>query len=86
MYVCDLMWLQDKDFGKQVLFKPHFNPPAELRSSLEKYQTHTLERAYNGEDFFWGLTPKRGDYILISFTTPQAVKGWGTSTGHSFDV
>ncbi|XP_058654550.1 alpha-1,3-mannosyl-glycoprotein 4-beta-N-acetylglucosaminyltransferase B-like isoform X4 [Onychostoma macrolepis] len=72
----------DKDFGNQVLFKSHYNPPAELSSSLEKYQSHTLERAYNGEDFFWGLTPKRGDYILITFTTPQAVKGYFFRSGN----
>uniref|UniRef100_A0A671N0M2 Alpha-1,3-mannosyl-glycoprotein 4-beta-N-acetylglucosaminyltransferase B-like n=1 Tax=Sinocyclocheilus anshuiensis TaxID=1608454 RepID=A0A671N0M2_9TELE len=74
--------LKDKDFGNQVLFKGHNNPPAELRSSLEKYLSHTLERAYNGVDFFWGLTPKRGDYILITFTTPQAVKGYLFRSGN----
>ncbi|XP_016140655.1 alpha-1,3-mannosyl-glycoprotein 4-beta-N-acetylglucosaminyltransferase B-like [Sinocyclocheilus grahami] len=74
--------LKDKDFGNQVLFKGHYNPPAELSSSLEKYQSHTLERAYNGDDFFWGLTPKRGDYILITFTTPQAVKGYFFRSGN----
>uniref|UniRef100_A0A671RMX1 Alpha-1,3-mannosyl-glycoprotein 4-beta-N-acetylglucosaminyltransferase B-like n=1 Tax=Sinocyclocheilus anshuiensis TaxID=1608454 RepID=A0A671RMX1_9TELE len=74
--------LKDKDFGNQVLFKGHYNPPAELSSSLEKYLSHTLERAYNGDDFFWGLTPKRGDYILITFTTPQAVKGYFFRSGN----
>ncbi|KAL1261827.1 hypothetical protein QQF64_007092 [Cirrhinus molitorella] len=74
--------LKDKDFGNQVLYKSHKNPPAELKSSLEKYQTHTLKRAYNGDDFFWGLTPKRGDYILITFTTPQTVKGYFFRSGN----
>uniref|UniRef100_A0A673IPR3 Alpha-1,3-mannosyl-glycoprotein 4-beta-N-acetylglucosaminyltransferase B-like n=1 Tax=Sinocyclocheilus rhinocerous TaxID=307959 RepID=A0A673IPR3_9TELE len=74
--------LKDKDFGNQVLFKGHNNPLAELRSSLEKYLSHTLERAYNGVDFFWGLTPKRGDYILITFITPQAVKGYLFRSGN----
>lgn len=68
--------MQDKNFGNQVLFKGHNNnPSAEISSSLEKYQSHSLERAYNGKDFFWGLTPKRGDYILFTFSKPQAVKG-----------
>uniref|UniRef100_A0A673G941 Alpha-1,3-mannosyl-glycoprotein 4-beta-N-acetylglucosaminyltransferase B-like n=1 Tax=Sinocyclocheilus rhinocerous TaxID=307959 RepID=A0A673G941_9TELE len=74
--------LKDKDFGNQVLFKGHYNPPAELSSSIEKYLSHTLERAYNGDDFFWGLTPKRRDYILITFTTPQAVKGYFFRSGN----
>uniref|UniRef100_A0A9J7XKS7 Zgc:154054 n=1 Tax=Cyprinus carpio carpio TaxID=630221 RepID=A0A9J7XKS7_CYPCA len=80
--VCNPEKDSDKDFGNQVLFKGHDNPPAELRSSLEKYMSHTLERAYSGVDFFWGLTPKRGDYILITFTTPQAVKGYLFRSGN----
>ncbi|XP_051513699.1 alpha-1,3-mannosyl-glycoprotein 4-beta-N-acetylglucosaminyltransferase B-like isoform X2 [Myxocyprinus asiaticus] len=68
--------LKDKEFGKQVLFKGHPNPSATLSSSLKHYQVYTLERAYSGEDFFWGLTPKKGDYILITFTKPEAVKGY----------
>lgn len=74
--------LKDKNFGKQVLFKGHNNPSAEISSSLEKYQSHSLERAYKGEDFFWGLTPKRGDYILITFTKPQAVNGYLFRSGN----
>ncbi|XP_052006309.1 alpha-1,3-mannosyl-glycoprotein 4-beta-N-acetylglucosaminyltransferase B-like isoform X2 [Xyrauchen texanus] len=74
--------LKDKEFGKQELFKGHPNPPATLSSSLEHYQTHSLERGYNGEDFFWGLTPKRGDYILISFTKPEAVKEYLFRSGN----
>uniref|UniRef100_A0A3B3SS09 Zgc:154054 n=1 Tax=Paramormyrops kingsleyae TaxID=1676925 RepID=A0A3B3SS09_9TELE len=63
--------LKDKDFGNQILFKSHRNPHAELTSSLSVYQSHTLQRAYLGVDFFWGLTPAAGDYILISFLQPQ---------------
>lgn len=74
--------LRDKDFGKQVLFKGHSNPSAVLSTTLEQYQTHSLERAYNGEDFFWGLTPKRGDYILITFTRPQAIKEYFFRSGN----
>ncbi|KAA0709593.1 Alpha-1,3-mannosyl-glycoprotein 4-beta-N-acetylglucosaminyltransferase B [Triplophysa tibetana] len=74
--------LKDKDFGKQVLFKSHHNPPAELNSSLKHYQTHTLEGAYRGEDFFWGLTPKKGDYIVIKFSNPQTVKGFLFRSGN----
>ncbi|XP_077103763.1 alpha-1,3-mannosyl-glycoprotein 4-beta-N-acetylglucosaminyltransferase B isoform X1 [Siphateles boraxobius] len=75
--------LKDKSFGNQVLFKGHNNnPPAEISSSLEKYQSHSLERAYNGEDFFWGLTPKRGDYILFTFSKPQIVKGYLFRSGN----
>ncbi|KAI7801702.1 hypothetical protein IRJ41_017591, partial [Triplophysa rosa] len=74
--------LKDKDFGNLVLFKSHHNPPAELSSSLKHYQTHGLEGAYRGEDFFWGLTPKKGDYIVITFSNPQTVKGFLFRSGN----
>uniref|UniRef100_A0A8K9Y2Q8 Alpha-1,3-mannosyl-glycoprotein 4-beta-N-acetylglucosaminyltransferase B n=1 Tax=Oncorhynchus mykiss TaxID=8022 RepID=A0A8K9Y2Q8_ONCMY len=68
-----LQKLKDKDFGKVPLFTAHTNPPAELSSSLKHYQQHTLERAYNGQDFFWGLTPTAKDFILLSFPQPRTV-------------
>uniref|UniRef100_A0A3B3SQS8 Zgc:154054 n=1 Tax=Paramormyrops kingsleyae TaxID=1676925 RepID=A0A3B3SQS8_9TELE len=74
--------LKDKDFGNQILFKSHRNPHAELTSSLSVYQSHTLQRAYLGVDFFWGLTPAAGDYILISFLQPQTVKGYLFRSGN----
>ncbi|XP_076148199.1 alpha-1,3-mannosyl-glycoprotein 4-beta-N-acetylglucosaminyltransferase B [Alosa pseudoharengus] len=74
--------LKDKDFGKQPLFTPHENPQAELNSSLKHYQTHTLERAYRGQDFFWGLTPVSGDFVLIRFHEPQRVQGYLFRSGN----
>ncbi|MCI4379656.1 hypothetical protein PGIGA_G00230750 [Pangasianodon gigas] len=74
--------LKDKDFGKQVLYKAHQNPPALLNSSLKHYQSHSLERAYRGEDFLWAFTPSKGDYILISFNTPQNVKRYRFRSGN----
>uniref|UniRef100_A0A8B9HEW3 Zgc:154054 n=1 Tax=Astyanax mexicanus TaxID=7994 RepID=A0A8B9HEW3_ASTMX len=73
--------LKDKDFGKQVLFKAHPNPDAVVISSLKDYQGHSVEKAYLGQDFFWGLTPIKGDYILITFTKPQIIKGYLFRTG-----
>ncbi|KAL2077741.1 hypothetical protein ACEWY4_027245 [Coilia grayii] len=66
--------LKDKDFGKQPLFIGHENPGAEVSSSLKHYQSHTLQKAYRGQDFFWGLTPTTGDYILIRFHQPHRVQ------------
>ncbi|MCJ8733763.1 hypothetical protein PDJAM_G00227330 [Pangasius djambal] len=74
--------LKDKDFGKQVLYKAHRNPPALLDSSLKHYQSHSLERAYRGEDFLWAFTPSKGDYILITFNTPQNVKRYRFRSGN----
>ncbi|XP_031442658.1 alpha-1,3-mannosyl-glycoprotein 4-beta-N-acetylglucosaminyltransferase B-like [Clupea harengus] len=74
--------LKDKDFGKQPLFTPHKNPGAELSSSLKHYQTHSLDKAYRGQDFFWGLTPTAGDYIHILFQQPQRVQGYLFRSGN----
>lgn len=68
---------QDKDFMKQTLHKAHVNPPAELTSSLKHYKQHSLDRLYQGQDFFWALTPVKGDYVFINFTKPIHVSGWG---------
>uniref|UniRef100_A0A672ZRF4 Alpha-1,3-mannosyl-glycoprotein 4-beta-N-acetylglucosaminyltransferase B-like n=1 Tax=Sphaeramia orbicularis TaxID=375764 RepID=A0A672ZRF4_9TELE len=74
--------LTDKDFGKQKLFVAHSNPPAELNSSLKHYQQHSLERAYRGEDFFWALTPVKGDYILFSFQQPIHISRYRFHSGN----
>ncbi|XP_068451504.1 alpha-1,3-mannosyl-glycoprotein 4-beta-N-acetylglucosaminyltransferase B-like isoform X2 [Clinocottus analis] len=65
-----LQHLKDKDFGKQSLYQAHINPAADLRSSLQHYQQHSLGRAYRGEDFFWAITPIQHDYILFNFSQP----------------
>ncbi|KAK3564456.1 hypothetical protein QTP86_022634 [Hemibagrus guttatus] len=74
--------LKDKDFGKQVLYKAHRNPPAELSSSLKHYESHSLDRAYQGIDFLWAFTPNQGDYILIKFNTQQTVKRYRFRSGN----
>ncbi|KAG7461565.1 hypothetical protein MATL_G00192460 [Megalops atlanticus] len=74
--------LKDKDFGTQTLYKGHSNPAAVLTSSLSAYQSHTLIRAYQGEDFFWALTPSAGDFIQISFLQEQTVKGYLFRSGN----
>ncbi|CAL8358700.1 unnamed protein product [Merluccius merluccius] len=66
--------LKDKDFRKQVLYRSHSNPPAEVSTSLVHYQQHTLDRAYRGQDFFWGLTPISGDHATIRFPRPTHIK------------
>ncbi|KAK2839054.1 hypothetical protein Q7C36_013868 [Tachysurus vachellii] len=74
--------LKDKDFGKQVLYKSHQNPPAKLSSSLKHFESHSLDRAYQGVDFLWVFTPNQGDYILIEFNTPQTVKRYRFRSGN----
>ncbi|KAM7417083.1 hypothetical protein PAMA_016948 [Pampus argenteus] len=77
-----LQHLKDKDFGKQTLYRPHSNPAAELNSSLKHYQQHSLTRAYKGEDFFWALTPVKGDFILFKFLQPLNVSNYMFRSGN----
>lgn len=59
--------LKDKQFGKIPSFYPHTNPPAITKSAIVPYKGHTLQRAYMGESFFWGLLPQPGDLIQFIF-------------------
>jgi hypothetical protein len=47
--------LQDKEFGKIQLFVGHENPPAAVSTSVQQYKEFSLESAYLGKNFFWGL-------------------------------
>lgn len=38
------------------------------------YQGHTLEKTYQGEDFFWAITPTAGDYVLFKFDRPVSIE------------
>ncbi|XP_059502756.1 alpha-1,3-mannosyl-glycoprotein 4-beta-N-acetylglucosaminyltransferase A isoform X1 [Stegostoma tigrinum] len=75
--------LTDKDFMKPLLHKMHVNPPAEVSTSLKVYQGHSLDKAYLGEDFFWGITPLTGDYILVKFDKPLNIDRYLFHTGNT---
>nr|CAD7588589.1 unnamed protein product [Timema genevievae] len=66
--------LKDKQFGKVVLFFPHQNPPAEVKTDIKNYKQYTLAKAYRGESFFWGLLPQPGDHLSFTFSTPTMLK------------
>lgn len=65
---------QDKDFGSNVLYKAHNNPPAKVYTSLKAYQQYTLEKIYEGKDYFWASAPVAGDYIRFTFLKPLKVE------------
>ncbi|XP_072118866.1 alpha-1,3-mannosyl-glycoprotein 4-beta-N-acetylglucosaminyltransferase A [Mobula birostris] len=75
--------LTDKDFMKPLLHKMHVNPSAEVSTSLKVYQGHTLDKVYLGEDFFWGITPLAGDYILFRFDKPLNIDRYLFHTGNT---
>jgi len=63
--------LKDKDFGKGgLMHRAHVNPNAEVSTTMKIYDHYSLDRAYMGETFFWGLTPLQGDTLSFKFSPP----------------
>ncbi|EFA00960.2 alpha-1,3-mannosyl-glycoprotein 4-beta-N-acetylglucosaminyltransferase B [Tribolium castaneum] len=75
--------LKDKQFGKVALFFPHSNPDAEVVSGIKHYKQYTLERAYLGETFFWGLLPSPGDQLIFKFSSPIWIKRFFFRSGNA---
>ncbi len=65
-----------------ALFTPHRNPAATIASPIKAYKTNTIERAYRGEGFFWGLMPQAGDTIEFHFEQPQRLQGYRVRSGN----
>ncbi|KAK4288346.1 hypothetical protein Pmani_038619 [Petrolisthes manimaculis] len=74
--------LKDKQFGKIQLYFPHENPPAVVETNIKPYKTYTLQRAYKGESYFWGLLPQQGDTLLLRFQPPVSLKGFLFRSGN----
>ena len=53
-----------------------------MSTSLKIYQKYHLERAYKGETFFWGLTPKQNDFVRFKFTPPIRLKSYLFKSGN----
>jgi len=80
--------LKDKHFGDLILFKPHRNPKASVETSIEHDAHQSLEKAYKGKTFFWGLEPKSGDEFVFKLTPPVKLKFIQFASGnmeHPFD-
>ncbi|CAG0903833.1 unnamed protein product, partial [Cyprideis torosa] len=56
--------LKDNNFKS---FPPHNPPVRHFHSDIKSHKTYTLERAYSGKSFFWGLEPQAGDEIVFEF-------------------
>lgn len=67
--------IKDALFGRIPLYFPHKNPPAsKLESTTVPHEWHTLTRAYHGETFFWGRSPRPGDILRIAFDEPLTLQ------------
>ncbi|XP_028401852.1 alpha-1,3-mannosyl-glycoprotein 4-beta-N-acetylglucosaminyltransferase A-like [Dendronephthya gigantea] len=74
--------LVDKDFKKAPLFQAHLNPKASVITTINVYQTHTIERAYTGQSFFWGHTPHKGDVVRFKFDEELYLEHFRINTGN----
>jgi len=74
--------LKDKQFGKLPLFIPHKNPAAQVSSPIKAYKRYTINGAYNGETFFWGLMPQAGDIISFDFEQPVKLQSYRLRSGN----
>lgn len=75
--------LKEKTFSsKENLFFSHSdNPDAKLVTDLITYRTYDLESAYNGDNYYWALSPRKGNYIQIDFTNPIIVDQYRIKSG-----
>lgn len=56
------------------MHRAHINPNAEVSSTIKIYQRYSLDRAYMGETFFWGLIPHPGDMVIFKFNPPISIE------------
>ena len=64
-----------KKIDEASLFKAHKNPPATIETTMMHYKDYSIEKAYLGENFYWGLVPKESDYITFTLTPPVELDG-----------
>ncbi|XP_071496280.1 alpha-1,3-mannosyl-glycoprotein 4-beta-N-acetylglucosaminyltransferase B-like [Diadema antillarum] len=78
-----LQKLKDRDFKKGMKLPSHTNPSAEVSSSIRHYLRYTLDKAYVGQDIFWGTTPTAGDQVKFHFTTPVVIEQYRFISGNT---
>ncbi|XP_063837497.1 alpha-1,3-mannosyl-glycoprotein 4-beta-N-acetylglucosaminyltransferase A-like [Ostrinia nubilalis] len=75
--------IKDSHFGAVPTFYPHNNPPIEdIKTNIDEHSDHTLRRAYDGVTYFWGITPKKGDFVKIIFEKPTAIEKYTFRSGN----
>ena len=83
--------LKEKSFSsKENLFFAHNdNPDCTFSTNLVVYKTFDLESAYNGDNYFWGLSPRNGNFIQFDFVNPILVDQYRIKSGnwqHPLDI
>ncbi|CAG7723875.1 unnamed protein product [Allacma fusca] len=75
--------LKDRQFGKLELFIRHDNPEAKVESTIKHYGKFSLEKAYQGKNYFWGLAPEAGDTIKFTFALPIRLTNYRFISGNA---
>ncbi|VDI74237.1 alpha-1,3-mannosylglycoprotein beta-1,4-N-acetylglucosaminyltransferase C [Mytilus galloprovincialis] len=63
-------FLQDSSAKRSFSRKRFYNlnPRADVSTNIETFEDHTPEKAYDlSDDYFWGMSPKKGDQYFIKF-------------------
>ncbi|XP_026762245.2 alpha-1,3-mannosyl-glycoprotein 4-beta-N-acetylglucosaminyltransferase A-like isoform X2 [Galleria mellonella] len=75
--------IKDAQYGAVPTFYPHSNLPiANVRTTIEEHTDHTLRRAYDGQTYFWGVKPKKGDLIEFWFNKPIILERYTFRSGN----
>lgn len=70
--------LKDKDFEEGF----YNNPLATVYSDMSIYKRHLPKLAWEaGDGFFWGQSPKKGNYLTVVFSAPTLLTGIVIETG-----
>lgn len=71
--------LKDEDFIEEVAD----NPPADVRTNIETFETNTAEKAYSQDlGYFWGVSPIGSEnYFLVVFHEPVRISRVQIRTG-----
>ncbi|KAF9797221.1 hypothetical protein SFRURICE_006203, partial [Spodoptera frugiperda] len=62
----------DAKFRAAPKFFPHTdNPPLKtIKTDIIEHTMHTLQKAYDGQTFFWGQRPNKGNFVEFWFEKP----------------
>nr|XP_013189310.1 unnamed protein product [Amyelois transitella] len=74
--------VKDSHFGTVPTFYPHSNPPATAKTTIPEHSDHTLQRAYDGHTYFWGVKPKKGDTMDFTFNKPTVIEKYTFRSGN----
>jgi hypothetical protein len=70
--------VQDRDYNKKLdLVQANLNPPAYVDCTIKAYEGHvqySMENAYTGNSFFWGLFPHAEDMVTFTFVKPIVIE------------